>query len=74
MMWACKSTERTRQSFIEEVKISAPGATREMQKLTIGPRFHFVMGAGAKGTNREEWEVFQKRAAEFVEEVYNKTE
>ena len=50
-----------------------PGVANEMQKLRVGPRFHFIMGAGAKETGREEWQIFQRRAVKYVEDIFNKT-
>jgi len=46
-----------------------------MLALDMEAAFHFLMGAGARSTNTTEWETFQRRAAQFVQDVFmNKEE
>ena len=74
LLWACEETKKERSTFIEEVKRTAPRATRAMMALDMEPAFHFLMGAGAKTTNTEEWKTFQRRAAQFVLETFGTKE
>ena len=70
LLWVCSGTTEARTTFIRAIQHEAPRVAEKMLKLTAIPMFHFMMGAGAKETGEDEWEIFQAKAVEFVSEAF----